>query len=116
MTTAYFALVTGIVVAIAYLVVIFHGFRKSKAEMAAHGGAQLGEVQIVGDSVFDDQESGIIWKAAAGLILSGVVLWLVTLSPAVWYAVPFLGLGTSLAVIAAFQLDKDPEAAPVLDK
>jgi predicted Kef-type K+ transport protein len=114
MIAAYLALVAGIIVAIAYLIVIFRGFHKSKAEMAAHGGAQLGEVQLVGDNVFDEQEVGILWKAAAGLILSGAVLWLVTLSPVVWYAVPFLGLGTSLAVIAAFQLDRDP--APALDR
>jgi hypothetical protein len=35
------------------------------------------------------------------------VLWLITLSPSFWYAVPFLGLGTSIAVISAFLLDKD---------
>ncbi|MGB7102094.1 MAG: hypothetical protein WBD95_25445 [Xanthobacteraceae bacterium] len=108
MSVAYVALVLGIVVAIAYLAVMYRGFGKSKAEMAAHGGAQLGEVQLVEDRVFKDQEIGIVWKAAAGLVLSIVVLWLISVSPSIWYAVPFLGLGTSLAVIVAFMLDKDP--------
>jgi hypothetical protein len=109
MIFAYLALVLGIVVSAVYLLVIYFGFGKSKAEMAAYGGAQLGEVSLVEDRVFKEQEIGIVWKAAAGLVLSIVVLWLVSLSPSIWYAVPFLGLGTSLAVIVAFILDKDPE-------
>lgn len=112
MSAAYLALGTGIAVAIAYLAVIYRGFGKSKAEMAAHGGAQLGEVTLTEDRVFKEQESGIVWKSAAGLILSGVVLWLVSISAGVWYAVPFLGLGTSLAVILAFILDKDDASVP----
>ena len=72
MSVAYLALGAGIVVAIAYLAVIYRGFGKSKAEMAAYGGAQLGEVTLTDDRVFKEQEIGIIWKSAAGLILSGV--------------------------------------------
>ena len=96
-----------LVVAIAYLTVIYRGFGKSKAEMAAYGGAQLGEVTLTDDQVFKEQEVGIIWKSALGLILSGAILWLITVNANIWYAVPFLGLGTSLAVILAFILDKD---------
>jgi hypothetical protein len=107
MTVAYVALLLGLIVTIAYLVTIYRGFGKSKAEMAAHGGAQLGEVLLVDDQVFKDQEVGVVWKASAGLVLSVVVLWLISASASVWYAVPFLGLGTSLAVICAFILDKD---------
>jgi hypothetical protein len=65
-------------------------------------------VQLVDDHVFNQQEIGVLWKTAAGLILSAIVLWLITVSPAVWHVVPFLGLRTSLAVILAFILDKDP--------
>lgn len=105
--TAYAALVAGTIVTIVYLLVVLRGFRKSKAEMAAFGGAQLGEVQLFSEDVFKDQEEGIVWKASAGLVLSGLVLWLITLNPAFWYGVPFLGLGTSIAVISAFLLDRD---------
>ncbi len=108
MPVAYFALIAGVIVTIAYLLVIYRGFGRSKAEMAAYGGAQLGEVNLVADHVFKEQEVGILSKAAAGLILSGIVLWLVSVSASIWYAVPFLGLGTALAVIVAFILDKDP--------
>jgi cation transporter-like permease len=107
MSVAYVALAAGIIVTVAYLVVIFRGFSKSKAEMAAFGGARLGQVHHVDDRIFKDQERGIDWKAAAGLVLSSVILWLVSVNASVWYAVPFLGLGTSLAVILAFILDKD---------
>jgi hypothetical protein len=75
--------------------------------MAAYGGARLGEVTLTDDRVFKEQEIGIIWKSAAGLILSGAILWLISINADVWYVVPFLGLGTSLAVILAFILDKD---------
>jgi hypothetical protein len=107
MIVAYSALVLGLVVSVAYLVVIYRGFGRSKAEMAAHGGAQLGEITLVEDRVFKEQEVGVMWKASAGLVLSVIVLWLISASAAVWYAVPFLGLGTSVAVIAAFLVDKD---------
>jgi hypothetical protein len=107
MSVAYFALGAGIVVAIAYLAVIYRGFGKSKAEMATYGGAQLGEITLTEDRVFKDQEIGIIWKSAAGLILSGVILWLISINADFWYVVPFLGLGTSLAVILAFILDSE---------
>ncbi len=107
MSAAYLALILGIIVAVVYLVVIYRGFGKSKAEMATFGGAQLGEVALIDDRVFKEQEIGIVWKSAAGLILSGVILWLISVNASIWYVVPFLGLGTSLAVILAFLLDKD---------
>jgi hypothetical protein len=110
MTVAFLALLLGIIITVAYLVTIYYGFGKSKAEMAAHGGAQLGEVSLIDDQVFKDQEVGVVWKASAGLVLSVVVLWLISASASVWYAVPFLGLGTSLAVICAFVLDKDSKS------
>jgi hypothetical protein len=109
MTVAYFALLLGLIITVAYLVTIYYGFGKSKAEMTAHGGAQLGEVSLIDDQVFKDQEVGVVWKASAGLVLSVVVLWLISASASVWYVVPFLGLGTSLAVICAFILDKEAE-------
>jgi hypothetical protein len=107
MSIAYIGLVAGIIVTIGYLIAIYRGFGKSKAEMAAYGGAQLGEVQLVDDRVFEEQEIGIIWKAATGLVLSVLVLWLISVSASIWYAVPFLGLGTALAVILSFIIDKD---------
>ena len=77
--TAYAALIAGTDRLHRLPSVVLRGFRKSKAEMATFGGAQLGEVQLVGEHVFKDQEEGIVWKASAGLVFSGVVLWLITL-------------------------------------
>jgi hypothetical protein len=110
MSIAYVALILGLIVSVAYIFVIYRGFGASKVEMATHGGAQLGEVSLVDDRVFKEQEIGIVWKAAAGLVLSVVVLWLISVSASIWYVVPFLGVGTSLAVIVAFMIDKDPAA------
>jgi hypothetical protein len=110
MSVAYVALILGLVVSVAYIFVIYRGFGVSKAEMATHGGAQLGEVSLVDDRVFKEQEIGIVWKAAAGLVLSVIALWLISVSASIWYVVPFLGVGTSLAVIVAFMIDKDPAA------
>jgi hypothetical protein len=112
MSVAYLALGAGILLTIAYLAVIYRGFGKSKAEMAAYGGAQLGEVTLTDDRVFKDQEIGIIWKSAAGLVLSSAILWLISVNANIWYVAPFLGLGTSLAVIFAFILDKEDAPRP----
>jgi hypothetical protein len=107
MSIAYVAVIAGIAVTLVYIAMVYLGFRKSKVEMAAHGGAQLGEVSLVGDEIFDEQVGGLFWKGAAGLVLSVIALWLISVSASVWYLVPFLGLGTSLAVITAFLIDKD---------
>ncbi|MGE0256267.1 MAG: hypothetical protein AB7N54_12095 [Alphaproteobacteria bacterium] len=114
MPIAHIAAIAGAVLAVAYLVMVYRGFGKSKAEMAAYGGGQLGQVDLVEDHVFDSQESGLMWKAGIGLVLSAVVLWLITLDASVWYAVPFLALGTSFAVILAFLFDRDPEPVPAI--
>ena len=105
--TAYTSLLIGIVVAVTYIIVLFRGFDKTKREMSLYGGGQLGETQLVDDEVFDSQEGGVLWKAAAGLVLSTLVLMLLLASPKLWYAVPFLSFGTAIAVIVAFFADRD---------
>jgi hypothetical protein len=108
--TAYVSLFIGMMVAVTYIIVLFRGFDKTKREMSLYGGGQLGETQLVDDEVFDSQEDGVLWKAAAGLVLSTLVLMLLLASPMVWYVVPFLSFGTAIAVIVAFSADRDTVA------
>lgn len=106
MIAAYLSVGAGIVVAIAYIVSVWRGLTNAKAEMIRHGGAQIGEIQETEDQIFFDQEVGSLYKSAAGVVLSTVALVLLILSPTLWYLVPFLSIGTAIAVIAAFIVEE----------
>jgi len=107
MLAAEIAVAAGIIVATVYLASIVRSLRRARREMQRHGGAQLSQAALVHDQVFVDQEAGMFWKAAAGLVLSTLALVLLMTGPALWYLVPFLSIATAIAVIAAFALDSD---------
>jgi len=111
MTAAYISLIVGIVVAIVYVVAVWRGLINAKREMARHGGAQIGEIQDVKEQVFTQQEPGALLKSAAGIVLSTVALVLLIWSPVFWYLVPFLSIGTAVAVIVAFIVEARGEPA-----
>ncbi len=102
MTAAYIALFAGIVVAVVYVVAVWRGLIGAKREMAEYGGARIGEIRDVNEQVFSNQERGILFKSVAGIVLSTVALILLAVNPVFWYLVPFLSIGTAVAVIAAF--------------
>lgn len=106
MTAVYLATFVGIVVAVIYIWSVFRGLSRARKEMAVHGGAQLGQIEAVNDSVYHEQEAGLGWKTATGLVLSILALALVVTSPKLWYAVPFLSIATAIAVIAAFAIEE----------
>jgi hypothetical protein len=112
MIAAYISLIAGAVVSLAYLIAVWRGLISAKQEMARYGGAQIGEIKAVDDQVFRAQESGILWKSVAGVVLSTAALVVLILSPSFWYLVPFLGIGTAVAVIAAFAVESRSDRAP----
>jgi hypothetical protein len=110
---SYAALCIGAVIALVYMIVLLKGLEQSKREMSLYGGSALGEVQVFDDALFDDQESGVLWRAGIGLVLSTVVLMLLLASPMFWYVVPFLSFGTAIAVVLAFLTDREKLVAGV---
>lgn len=105
MTAVYVAIVVGIIVAAIYVWSVANALAAAKTDMAAHGGAQLGQIQTVPDRVFKEQERGLVWQSAAGVVLSTLVLALLVIGPAFWTLVPFLAIGTAVTVIVAFAIE-----------
>ena len=112
MTAAYIALIAGIVVGVVYVIAVWRGLISAKREMTKHGGAQIGEIQDVKEQVFAEQEAGVLLKSLAGVVLSTVALVLLIASPVFWYLVPFLSIGTAVAVIVAFAVEARAELTP----
>ena len=106
MIAAYIATALGLVVGAVYLWVVLQGLITAKNDMVTHGGGRLGTVQHVPDKVFRDQEKGLLLQSAAGVVLSTLALLLLALGPVYWHIVPFLSIGTAIAVIVAFAVER----------
>jgi hypothetical protein len=105
MTAVYVAIVAGIVVAAIYLWSVTNGLVAARTEMATFGGGQLGQIQTVPDRLLKEQERGLIWQSAAGVVLSTLALVLLVIGPVFWTLVPFLAIGTAITVIVAFAIE-----------
>jgi hypothetical protein len=110
MIAAYVAVIAGVVVGAVYLWTVLDGLLHARAEMKAHGGGKLGAVHSVPDQVYRDQEKGLLVQSAAGVVLSTLALAVLALGPVTWYLVPFLSIGTAIAVIVAFAVERRDRA------
>ncbi|HEX6519624.1 MAG TPA: hypothetical protein VF070_06345 [Streptosporangiaceae bacterium] len=104
MTAFWIALSIGIVVAATYLALVFDAFGRSRREFAAGTPAQAD-----GDDrpeVYERQGRNFSWMAGGGVIVSTTLLVLVSVAGWTWYILPFLGIGSAVAVILAFLIDR----------
>jgi len=106
MTAFYIALVLGGIVAVAYITLGFEEFRRARRT--------YGETaEIPSDASLDSQGRGFTWVALGGVVVSTTLLVLISHSGWSWYILPFLSLGSALAVVVAFLADRDEvETAP----
>jgi hypothetical protein len=74
-------------------------------------GAQIGRVrervlaggrEIDDPAVYDGQGRGFTVKATLGALASVLLLVGISVAPGFWYVLPFLAIGSAIAVIAAF--------------
>jgi hypothetical protein len=89
MTAFVIALVGGVVVAAVYITLAVQDIRRLRTAGAEPAG-------VVGGS------DGFTWKAGIGVVLSVLLLVGISVASAVWYVLPFLAIGSAIAVIAAF--------------
>ena len=89
MTAFVIALAVGSVVGVVYIALAVRDIRRLRTA----GAEPVGEV---GGS------DGFTWKAGIGVALSVLLLVGISISQAVWYVLPFLAIGSSIAVIVAF--------------
>lgn len=101
MTTFYIALVLGAVVAVAYVALGYAEFQRARrtyGESAA----------TVSDDDLDAQGRGFTWVALGGVVVSTTLLVLISHTSWAWYVLPFLSIGSALAVVVAFLVDRSP--------
>ena len=89
MTAFVIALAVGVVVAAVYVTLAVGSIARLRAAGADDGGT-------VGGS------DGFTWKAGIGVLLSVALLVGISVASAVWYVLPFLAIGSAVAVIVAF--------------
>src|SRR4051812_33305832 len=100
MTAFYIAAAVGAVVVITYLGLALRSFLHVRRQVLNGIGDDLGN-----DQVFGSQGGRFSWKAGGGVLASMAILSALALGPAIWYLVPFLAIGSAVAVVVAFILD-----------
>ena len=94
MTAFVIALAVGVVVAAVYVTLAVGSIGRLRS-----AGAVADDAGPVGGS------DGFTWKAGIGVLLSVALLVGISVSSAVWYVLPFLAIGSAVAVILAFLED-----------
>jgi hypothetical protein len=106
MTAFYIALVVGGIVAIAYIALGFEEFQRARRTYGT-------SVEEASAEDLDAQGRGFTWVALAGVVVSTTLLVLISHTSWAWYILPFLSIGSALAVVVAFVVDRDgAEPAP----
>src|SRR4051812_29766513 len=103
MTAFYLALVVGTVVAIVYVALAGRAFWRVRTQVLA---PQPTTVDTESDAGYAAQGRGFAWKATGGVVASTLILVGVSITPAAWYLLPFLAIGSSVAVVVAFLVDR----------
>ena len=100
MTAFWIALAVGLVVAAVYITLALRTFLTVRRSVLA------GEaIERPGDALVAD-EGGFTYKALGAGAASLLVIVLVSVDGAFWYLPPALAIGSSIAVITAFILDR----------
>jgi hypothetical protein len=101
MTIFLLALVIGLATAAVYVTLAVQAFLRVRREILA-GVDQHAESAPESDRGY--RHFG--WKAAGGVVASTLLLVLVSTNGLTWYLLPLLAIGSSIAVIIAFLLDR----------
>ena len=104
MIAFYIALVLGGIIAVAYLALGYAEFQRARKTYGA-------AVETATDDELEAQGRGFTWVALGGVVVSTSLLVLISHTGWAWYILPFLSLGSALAVVAAFVVDREEAAA-----
>jgi hypothetical protein len=100
MTLFYLALALAVVVGAGYLALVGDAFLRVRRQILADEPA--GDA----DADYGAQARGFTWKALGGVAASTAVLALISATPSAWYLLPFLSIGSAVAVVVAFLIDR----------
>ena len=105
MIAFWIASVVGVIVGIVYItlgVQAFFRVRKDVLALAASG--ESADLDVAALEAND--AAGFSWKALGAVLVSTSVIALLGVSPVFWYLPPILAIGSAVAVIAAFMIDR----------
>jgi hypothetical protein len=101
MVAFWIAVVLGGITAIVYLALALRSFRRVRRSVLAGAVDEIGD-----DATFSRQGGDFTWKAGAGVVASITVIACLSLGGGWWYLVPFLAIGSAVAVVVAFLYDE----------
>jgi len=97
------AVIVGVAVGVVYITLAVQAFAWVRTEVLASATTDATQ-DLSGDDVDDD--GGFTWKAIGAVIFSTLVIVLLGVSSVFWYLPAILAIGSSVAVIAAFVIDR----------
>jgi hypothetical protein len=101
MAAFWIAAVLGSITAVVYLALALRSFLRVRRAVLAGAADELGD-----DSTYAKQGGDFTWKAGAGVVASISVIAALSLGGGWWYLVPFLAIGSAIAVVVAFIFDE----------
>jgi hypothetical protein len=108
MIAFWIAVIVGVVIAVAYLwlgVEAFLRVRRDVLALAASG--QSADLDVGG---LDDDGRTFTWKAIGAVVASSAVIALLGVSGLFWYVPVILAIGSAVAVVSAFVIDRRSSA------
>ncbi|WP_193046335.1 hypothetical protein [Mycolicibacterium baixiangningiae] len=104
MIAFWIAVVVGVVVGVLYLALGVQAFLRVRRDVLAL--AASGEAPVLDLEGLDDDTATFTWKALGAVVLSTSVIVLLGLNGLFWYIPPVLAIGSAVAVVAAFLIDR----------
>ena len=103
MIAFWIAVVVGVVVGVAYITLAVQAFIRVRAEVLASATTEAG-IDREDDEI--DSDGTFTWKAVGAVIFSTLVIILLGINSVFWYLPAVLAIGSSVAVITAFVVDR----------
>jgi predicted metal-binding membrane protein len=103
MIAFWIAVVVGVVVAVAYIALAVQAFLRVRNEVLAAGTTGSTDELDAGEI---DQDGVFTWKAFGAVVISTAVIVLLGVNSVFWYLPAALAIGSSIAVVTAFVIDR----------
>lgn len=104
MIAFWIAVVVGIVVGVAYLALGVQAFLQVRRDVLEL--AESDDPVEIDTTGLEDDNRAFTWKAAGGVAASTLVIVLLGVSPMFWYLPAILAVGSAVAVVTAFIIDR----------
>jgi hypothetical protein len=104
MIAFWIAVVVGVVVAVAYIGLGIQAFARVRRDVLAL--AASGQPADLSTEGLDDDAGNFTWKAIGAVIVSTAVIALLGVNSVFWYIPAVLSVGSSIAVVSAFVIDR----------